>query len=133
MEPRELSITTLNEVSGEVVDSSMKVHSFFGPGLLESAYGTCLTHELRKRGLDVRTQVPQPIKYQDLLIDVGYRIDLLVEEAVVVELKAIAKVIPVHEAQLLSYLRLGNYKLGLLINFHVPHLKDGITRLVNGL
>ena len=116
--------------SGEVVDAAMKVHTVLGPSLLESAYELCLAHELRKRGLDVKTQVIMPVHYGDLSLDAGYRIDLLVESALVVELKAVAKLLPLHEAQLLSYVRLGRYRTGLLINFHVERLKDGIRRRV---
>jgi GxxExxY protein len=120
----------INYASGQVVDSAMKVHSTLGPGLLESAYEICLAHELRKRGLTVTTQLPLPVVYDGIQLEVGYRIDLLVEEAVVVELKALSKLLPVHEAQLLSYLKLGGHRIGLLINFHVLHLKDGIKRMI---
>ena len=118
-----------NEVTGQVVDSAMTVHSLMGPGLLESAYAACVAHELRARGLHVLAQVPLPVVYKGLGIDVGYRIDLLVERTVIVELKAVARVLPIHEAQLLSYLRLSGRRVGLLINFHVRHLRDGITRM----
>lgn len=111
----------------------MRVHSALGPGLLESAYQACLAHELRKRGLRVRAQHPMPVVYEDVQIDLGYKADLLVDDAVVVELKAVAKVLPIHVAQLLSYLKLSGFRVGLLINFHVLHLKDGITRMVNDL
>ena len=110
----------------------MKVHSALGPGLLESAYLTCLEHELRARGLMVETQVPLPLVYDGLHMSIAYRIDLLVENAVVVELKVVKKLHPVHEAQLLSYLKLSGKKLGLLINFHVARLRDGIKRMVDG-
>lgn len=120
----------INDVSGEVVDAGMKVHSALGPGLLESAYQACLVYELRKRGLKVRTQVELPISYGEVKIDIGYRLDLVVEDCVVVELKAVTTLLPVHEAQLLSYLKLSNIPVGLLINFHVVHLKDGIRRKV---
>ena len=123
----------VNEVSGIVVDAALKVHTALGPGLLESAYEACLLHELRNRGLKVLAQAALPVVYDGVKIDVGYRIDLLVEDAVVVELKAVEKLMPIHHAQLLSYLRLGGYKLGLLINFNVLHLKDGIKRMVNNL
>ena len=113
------------------MDAAMKVHSKLGPGMLESAYGACLAHELRIRGLSVRAQVPLPIVYEGVRIEIGYRIDLLVEEEVVVELKTVAKLLPIHEAQLLSYLRLSGLRTGLLINFHVPRLKDGIRRMLN--
>jgi GxxExxY protein len=124
---------SLKRTTGQVVDSAMKVHSALGPGLLESAYQICMAHELRKRGFHVVPQLPLPVIYDGIKIDAGYKIDLLVENAVVVELKAVAKIIPVHEAQLLSYLKLSGYKIGLLINFHVIHLKNGITRMVNRL
>lgn len=123
----------INEVSGQIIEAAIKVHSKLGPGLLESAYAACLVHELRSRGLTVLVQVPLPITYDGVRIDVGYRMDLLVESAVVVELKAIAKLLPIHEAQLLSYLKLSGHALGLLINFHVLHLKEGISRMVNHL
>jgi len=125
------SIGPLNRISGEVVDASLKVHRALGPGLLESAYQACLLYELRKRGLDVAAQVEMPIRYDNVVIDTAFRIDLFVEKAVVVELKAVPRIHPIHEAQLLSYLRLSGSKLGLLINFHVVLLRDGITRIVN--
>jgi GxxExxY protein len=111
----------------------MRVHTALGPGLLESAYEACLLHELGKRGLKVLSQVALPVVYDGVKIDVGYRIDLLIEDVVVVELKAVEKLLPIHEAQLLSYLKLGGNKLGLLINFNVLHMKDGIKRMVNNL
>ena len=118
--------------SGEVVDAAMKVHSKLGPGLLESAYEACLAHELRTRGFRVHVQGPLPITYEGVRIELAYRIDLLVDEAVVVELKSVEKLRPIHEARLLSYLRLSGHRVGLLINFHVPRLKDGIRRMLNG-
>ena len=121
----------LNAVTAQIVDAAIRVHTRLGPGLLESAYETCLAHELRKRGLRVETQFPLPVSYDGVSVDLGYRVDLLIEDDVLVELKAIEAVLPVHRAQLLSYLRLGNKRLGLLINFHVHRLRDGITRLVN--
>jgi GxxExxY protein len=123
----------INEVSGSVVDAAMKVHTALGPGLLESAYEACLLHELRKRGRKVLSQVVLPVVYDGVKIDVGYRIDLLVEDVVIVELKAVEKLLPIHDAQRLSYLKLGGFRLGLLINFNVLHLKDGIKRKVNNL
>jgi GxxExxY protein len=122
-----------NEVSGQIVDAAMKVHSALGPGLLESAYEACLKYELEQRGVRVQSQQVLPVVYDGIRIDVGYRVDLLVEEAVVVELKAVDKVAPVHEAQLLSYLKLSGKHLGLLVNFNVLHLKDGIKRMANNL
>jgi len=121
----------LNEISGAVVNAAMKVHSTIGPGLLENAYEACLLHELKKRGVNVRSQVTLPVHYDGEVIDIGYRLDLLVEDKVIVELKAAEKLLPIHEAQLLSYLKLSNKQLGLLINFNVLHLKDGIKRMVN--
>jgi GxxExxY protein len=123
----------LNAISGQIVDAAMKVHSALGPGLLESAYEACLLYELHQRGLKAVRQVELPVVYGNVTIDVGYRIDLLVEDAVIVELKSVADIVPIFKAQLLSYLKLSGKKLGLLINFNVVHLKDGITRMVNGL
>lgn len=119
------------EISGHVVDAAMRVHTALGPGLLESAYEACMAVALRHRGLRVERQVPSPIVFEGIRIDVGYRLDLLVEQEVVVELKAVTKVLPIHHAQLLSYLRLGRYPVGLLLNFHVRHMRDGIIRLAN--
>ena len=101
------------------------------PGLLENPYHACLAYELRKRGFKVLTQVELPVTYDEIRIDLGYRIDLLVEDSVVVEIKAVTKLARVHEAQLLSYLKLGGYRAGLLINFHAARLRDGIKRMVN--
>ena len=123
----------INDVSGHVVDAAIRVHTVLGPGLLEAAYKACLTQELRKRGLTVRREVHTPVRYEGIVLDDAYRIDLLVEESVVVEAKAVAKLIPIHEAQLLSHIKLGNYRLGLVINFNVILLKDGIVRKVNHL
>jgi GxxExxY protein len=123
----------LNEVSGAIVDGAIQVHSSLGPGLLESAYQTCLAYELRERGLTVRNQVALPIVYKTIEMPVGYRVDLIVEESVIVEVKTVASLLPIHEAQLLTYLRLSGRRLGLLLNFHVPRMRDGIRRLVNGL
>jgi len=122
-----------NEISGQIVDAAMKVHTALGPGLLESAYEGCLAYELRKRGLKVAVQVGLPVVYEGVNIDVGYRIDLLVEDVVIVELKSLDKLAPIHEAQLLTYLKLSGKRLGLLMNFNVVHLKDGIKRMVNNL
>jgi GxxExxY protein len=122
----------VNQVSGAVVDAALKVHSQLGPGLLESAYQACLAHELRKRGFHVATQVGLPLVYEGEKLDLGYRIDRLGENLVVVEIKCIDGIHPIYEAQLLSYLRLSGKSIGLLINFHVAHLKDGIKRMVDG-
>ena len=121
----------INEISGRIIEASIKVHSALGPGLLESAYEACLMYELNKCGLVVRNQVPLPVKYEEIIIEVGYRIDLLVAESVIVELKSVENVAAIHKAQLLSYLKLSGKKIGLLINFNVELLKNGITRLAN--
>jgi len=121
----------INEITGKIIDGAMKVHSALGPGLLESAYEACLIFELQRYGLRVQSQVPLPIVYGGIRIDAGYRIDLLVEQQVIVELKATEKLLPIFDAQLLSYLKLSKLPVGLLINFHVLRLKDGIKRLVD--
>ncbi len=123
----------INDISGQVVDAAMKVDSVLRPGLLEAAYQVCLAYELRKRGLAVRREVRVPVRFEGLVLDVAYRIDLLVEECVVGEIKTVAKIVPVHEAQLLSQIKLGDYRVGLLINFNVARLKDGIVRKVHHL
>jgi GxxExxY protein len=123
----------LNEISAQVVDAAMKVHTALGPGLLENAYEICLKYELEKRDLRVQQQVALPVMYDGVRIDLGYRLDLLVEDQVIVELKTVDRMMPVHEAQLLSYLKLSNRRLGLLINFNVVHLRTGIKRMVNNL
>ena len=122
-----------NGVGSAIVNSALKVHSALGPGLLGSAYALCLSHELTKLGLIVRKEVSIPIRYEDLTIENGYRIDLPVNDLVVVELKAIETVSAVHRGQLLSYLRLGGFRLDYLLNINVAHMRDGITRSVNGL
>jgi GxxExxY protein len=124
---------TEEEIGHSIIGAAIKVHSVVGPGLLESAYETCLLYELEKQKLPVRRQVLIPIRYEDLAIDNGYRVDLLVGERVVVELKAVEAILPVHRGQLLSYLRLGAFKLGYLLNFNVARMRDGIVRMANGL
>ena len=124
---------TEEEIGHAIIGAAIRVHSAVGPGLLEGAYETCLLYELEKQDLSVRKQVLVPIRYQDLKIDNGYRLDLLVGDRVVVELKAIETILPVHRAQLLSYLRLGGFRLGYLLNFHVAHMREGIVRIVNRL
>lgn len=120
----------VNGLTGEIVDASYKVHSALGPGLLESVYEICLVHELEKRGLEVARQIEVPVEYDGRRLDSGLRLDLLIAGTVIVELKAVEQVLPVHKAQLLSYLRLTGKPVGLLINFHVPLIKDGIQRMV---
>ena len=122
----------LNEISGAVVNAAVKVHTALGPGLLENAYEACLLHELHKRGFNVASQVILPVRYDGIVIDIGYRLDLLVENSLVLELKSVEKLLPIHEAQILTYLKLGGYKLGLLLNFNVVHMKEGIKRMING-
>jgi GxxExxY protein len=122
---------SLNEITGQIIDAAMKVHSALGPGLLESAYENCLLFELHRRGLRCVSQVELPIVYEGVHIDAGYRIDLLVEDTVIVELKAVEKILPIHKAQIISYLKLSGKQVGLLINFHVEHLKDGLSRFAN--
>jgi GxxExxY protein len=121
----------LNDITGKIIDASMKVHTALGPGLLESAYEACLAYELRQRGLHVESQVELPVKYEGIELDVGYRLDLIIESRVIVELKSVEKMTPLHEAQLLSYLKLSGCKVGLLMNFNVLHMKDGIKRMAN--
>ena len=123
----------VNDLTEKIIGAAMKIHSALGPGLLESAYEICLIHELHKLGIGVRSQVPLPVVYEGLKLDAGYKLDLLVEDLVIVELKAVDALNPVHEAQLLTYLKMSGKKIGLLINFNVLHLKDGIRRLVNKL
>jgi GxxExxY protein len=122
----------VNLLTGLIVTAAMKVHSLLGPGLLESAYEACSAHELRKQGLEIRNQVVLPVVYDGTTIDLGYRLDLLVEDTVIVELKCTEGFHPIHQAQLLSYLKLSGKNVGLLINFHVTHLRNGIQRMVNG-
>ncbi|MGZ4825213.1 MAG: GxxExxY protein [Terriglobales bacterium] len=121
----------LNTITGEIIGAAMKVHDVLGPGLLEKTYEVCLAHELNRRGMFVQAQVALPVVYEGMRVDLGYRIDLLVENSVIVELKAQEGVLPIHHAQLLSYLRLSGKRVGLLLNFHAARLKDGITRIVN--
>jgi GxxExxY protein len=127
----ELSNEEINDRTGQIVDAALKVHSFLGPGLLESSYEACLSHELKLRGMAISTQYPIDLVYEGLKLEVSYRADLLVENCIIVELKAVERILPVHEAQLISYLRLTGFRVGLLLNFHEAHLKDGIRRRVN--
>ena len=118
------------EITGPVINAAMKVHSVLGPGLLESAYEACLVHKLRKTGLNFETQVPLPVVYESVRLDAGYRIDIIVADVVIVELKSVDAIAPIHKAQLLSYLKLSGRKVGLLFNFNVVHLRDGFIRMV---
>ena len=122
---------SINETSGAVVDAAVKIHRTLGPGLLEAVYEGCLIYELRKRGHRVENQLPLPVVYDETCIDLGYRLDLLVNGMVIVEVKAVARLLPIHCAQVLTYLRLSGHRAGLLLNFNVPVLKHGIRRFVN--
>ena len=124
---------TENEIAKHVVDVAFKAHTSLGPGLLESVYERVMAHELQKRGLRVRRQQGIPVIYESIRMNMGFRADLIVENKLVVEVKSIEAIAPVHKKQLLTYLRLTNLKLGLLINFNVELIKHGITRVVNGL
>ena len=123
--------TEMNRITDRIISAAIAVHRELGPGLLESAYEACLVYELIQHGLSVERRKSVPVTYRGVKIDCGYRIDLLVEDKVVVELKAVERLEPIHEAQLLSYLKLSGYQIGLLINFNVRMLKQGIRRLVN--
>jgi GxxExxY protein len=122
-----------NTVGEIILGCAIRVHTTLGPGLLESAYEACLAHELSKARLNNQRQVVLPVIYDGLRIDAGYRLDLLVDARVVVEVKAVERLAEIHRAQLLSYLKLGGFRLGYLLNFNVPRMKEGISRLVNGL
>lgn len=123
---------TENEISKIVFESALKVHKTLGPGLLESAYEECLFYELKKSNIKVEKQKALPLVYEEVKLDVGYRIDIIVEDKFIIEIKSVENLNDVHLAQLLTYLRLSNCKLGLLINFNVKLLKDGVRRVVNG-
>ena len=121
------------EVSHAVITAAMRVHSELGPGLLECAYQACLHHELSEAGIRSAVQVGLPVVYRGVKLELGYRMDFLVEDLVIVEIKSVDAISPVHQAQIISYLKLSGKSLGLLINFNVVHLKDGIKRFVNGI
>jgi GxxExxY protein len=123
----------LNELTGTIIGAAIRVHRELGPGLLESTYEACLSYELGEAGLVVERQATLPVRYRDVNLDCGYRIDLLVEKAVIVELKAVDRIEPIHEAQLLSYLKLSGCNVGLLINFNVKILRNGIRRMIHGI
>ena len=124
---------TENAIAKEIVDAAFRVHTTLGPRLLESVYDTVLAYELGRRGLGTARQHAIPVVYENVRIDAGFRADLIVEDKVIVEIKSVELLLPVHKKQLLTYLRLADKRLGLLINFHVALIKDGITRIVNGL
>ena len=121
----------LDSITEKIIGAAISVHRELGPGLLESAYEECLCFELSQLQIDFERQVPLPVHYKEIRLDCGYRMDIVVEHRVVVELKAVERIIPVHEAQLLSYLKLAGLKVGLLLNFHTPVLKSGLKRIVN--
>ena len=124
---------SVNELTEQIIGAAIEVHKRIGPGLLESAYQACLGRELELRNVPFEKERPLPVEYKGVQLDCGYRLDLLVAGRVVVEIKAVDELLPVHTAQLLTYLKLGGWQVGLLINFNVPLLKDGIRRIVHGL
>ena len=130
--PHKPATVRVNHITNQIITAAMKVHSALGPGLLESAYHACLLHELRKQDLHVASQVGLPVVYDGEKIELGYRMDLVVKGMVIVEVKSTEAIHPVHQAQLLSYMRLSGIRVGLLINFYVAHLRDGIKRMVDG-
>ena len=127
--PREPIPGRVNRIAGMVVDAAFAVHSKLGPGLLESVYEVCLVRELEKRGLSVKRQIALPIDYDGIRLDAGLRLDLLIESCLIIELKAVETLLPVHKAQVLTYLKLTGHRLGLLINFNVPLIREGIKRI----
>ena len=124
---------TENEISQKIIGAAIEVHKQLGPGLLESTYETCLTYELKQMGLDVKQQQALPVVYKEVKLDAGYRIDLLIENKVIVEIKSVEALADIHTAQLLTYLKLKDLKLGLLINFNSVRVVDGLKRIVNNL
>ena len=126
-------MTDVNKLSSRVIGSAIEVHKTLGPGLLESTYEECLCHELNLQGLAFERQKPLPITYKDRKLDCGYRLDVLVEDKIILELKSCEKIDPIHKAQLLTYFRLSGLQLGLILNFNVTLMRDGIVRIVNGL
>lgn len=126
----QLASDSTDSLTGEIIGAAIAVHKALGPGLLESAYQACLRHELGHRGIVVESEVSVPIEYRGLQLECGYRIDLLVGDDVIVEVKSVERLLPVHEAQLLTYLRLARKTRGLLLNFNAPYLRDGIKRMV---
>jgi GxxExxY protein len=125
--------SAIEVVGTSLVDSAIKVHQALGPGLLESSYQECLAHELRSRGFNVQCEVELPVRYNSMRIDVGYRVDMIIEDLVIVENKTVERLLPVHSAQVLTYLRMSGCRLGYLLNWFVPLMRDGIRRLVDRL
>jgi GxxExxY protein len=128
-----MDVDQINRVTRHILDAAYKLHTKFGPGLLERTYEICLAHDLRSRGFTVRTQVGLSIEYMGEFITDAYRVDMIVDDRVMVELKSVRKLLPIHESQMLTYLKLSGFHVGLVINFQEQHLRDGITRLVNDL
>jgi len=124
-------IDRLDQISRSIIGAAIEVHRRLGPGLLESAYQACLAYELKQRELRIEEQKPLPVLYKDVKLDCGYRLDILVEDEIIVEIKAVETLLPIHDAQLVSYLRLSHKRVGLVINFHVPVLTKGLKRIVN--
>ena len=123
----------INKLSGEIIGAAIEVHKALGPGLLESAYEECICHELSIGGLSLERQKPLAVRYKGINLDCGYRLDVVVENAIILELKSCEKIEPIHKAQLLTYLKLSGFKLGLLLNFNVTLMREGIVRIVNEL
>lgn len=123
----------IEAITTKIVNAAIKVHSALGPGLLESAYQKCMVYELSKDNLQVETEVFLPISYENVLVDAGYRIDMIVGNSVLIENKTVDKILPIHEAQLLTYLKMRKCKIGFLLNWNVPHMKNGIKRMVYNL
>ena len=123
----------LNQLSSKIIGAAIEVHKTLGPGLLESTYEECLCHELVLKGLKYDRQVNLPVHYKDKKLDCGYRVDVIVERSLILELKAVDAILPIHKAQLLTYLKLSNIQLGLLLNFNIPLMRDGVHRIVNEL
>ena len=123
---------TENELSSKIIGACIEVHKQLGPGLLESTYEMCLGHELKMIGLDVKQQIPLPVVYKDIKLNAGYRIDMIVENKIIIEIKSVDVLAPIHTAQILTYLKLKDLKLGLLINFNEVKVVDGIKRVING-
>ena len=123
----------IEEIAKKIVAAAIKVHTALGPGLLESAYQKCMEYELKNEGLQVACELALPIRYGEIIIDAGYRIDMIVEESILIENKTVERFLPIHEAPLLTYLKMKNCKIGFLLNWNVPRMKDGIKRMVNNL
>jgi GxxExxY protein len=133
MSERESNWVRINSITEKVIGCAIEVHRAIGPGLLESAYEECLCYELKEQGLNFKRQVPLPVVYKGVKLDCGYVLDIIVEDLVILEIKAVERVMPIHEAQLLSYLRMLDKRIGLILNFNMPIMKNGIKRIVNGL